>query len=120
MAAARVALSRGQVALHSWHCALHAWARGAGWAALPHHDATPHPPWPCLPLSHIPPLQDFDQNEGPLFERVEQEVEAAREDARAAELKTGEAVQARRRDGVGQGLWRWEQGGAPAATRKWH
>ncbi|KAL4438659.1 hypothetical protein ABPG77_006263 [Micractinium sp. CCAP 211/92] len=37
--------------------------------------------------------QDFDQNEGPLFEQVERQVEAARSEARAAELKTGEAVQ---------------------------
>ncbi|KAL4440064.1 hypothetical protein ABPG75_003065 [Micractinium tetrahymenae] len=35
--------------------------------------------------------QDFDANEAPLFERVEHEVEVAKEEARAAELKTGEA-----------------------------
>lgn len=51
------------------------------------------PPWPLA-------LQGFDQDEGPLFERVEREVEAARGEARTAELKSGEAVQAGCCEGV--------------------
>jgi hypothetical protein len=38
-------------------------------------------------------LQEFNTAEAPLFERVQHELSAAREQARTAELKTGEAVQ---------------------------
>ncbi len=87
----------------------------------------------CLPrrasISATPPLvalllpQDFDQNEGPLFEQVERQVEAARGEARAAELKTGEAVQAsgrRGRDGRVACSWHCETGLAPGFVAGLH